>query len=62
MRPDETRHIEPDDHEIDLKDEGQVRYWAEKLDATADELNQAVEAVGPNRTAVAIWLGSADAV
>lgn len=62
MRPDEPRHIEPDDHEIDLGNAEHVRYWTEKLDATPQELNEAVEAVGPNKTAVAIWLGSADAV
>jgi hypothetical protein len=47
---------------IDPRDEGQVRYWAQRFDATPEELENAVRAVGPNCTAVAIWLGSARAI
>jgi hypothetical protein len=47
---------------IDLKNEGQVRYWAERLSATPEEVRKAVKAVGDNCTAVAIWLGSAQAL
>jgi hypothetical protein len=48
--------------EINPRDRGQLHYWAGRLKATPDELVEAVRAVGPNPTAVAIWLGSADAV
>jgi hypothetical protein len=49
-----------DEHEpIDLMNDGQVRYWCERLSASPDEIRKAVTAVGPNCTAVAIWLGSA---
>jgi hypothetical protein len=47
---------------IDLRNEGQVRYWAERLSATPEEVRKAVQAVGGNCTAVAIWLGSAQAL
>lgn len=47
---------------IDLHDERQVAYWSERLEATREELRQAVREVGPNRTAVAIWLGRGDAI
>jgi hypothetical protein len=61
MRPEAPRTFEPPPL-IDLKDDGQLAYWSQRLDATIDELRQAVGEVGPNRTAVAIWLGRADAV
>lgn len=61
MRPDEPRTFEAPPL-IDVMDEGQLAYWSERLDATADELREAVREVGPNRTAVAIWLGRADAI
>lgn len=61
MRPEEARAFEPPPL-IDLKDHTQVAYWSERLDATFEELRQAVREVGPNRTAVAIWLGRADAL
>jgi hypothetical protein len=48
--------------EIDYLDQEQLRYWAERLEATPAEVVEAVRTVGPNCTAVAIWLGSADAV
>ncbi|MDD3838072.1 MAG: DUF3606 domain-containing protein [Phenylobacterium sp.] len=61
MRPDEPRAFEPPPL-IDPKDHAQLTYWSERLDATVDELKQAIRQVGPNRTAVAIWLGRGDAV
>jgi hypothetical protein len=48
--------------EIDHRDPAQLQYWAERLEATPDEVIEAVRTVGPNCTAVAIWLGSADAI
>ncbi|MET0295363.1 MAG: DUF3606 domain-containing protein, partial [Phenylobacterium sp.] len=32
-------------------------YWSERLEASFEELRDAIREVGPNRTAVAIWLG-----
>lgn len=61
MRLREPRNCEPPPL-IDLRDARQVAYWSERLDATCDELREAVREVGPNRTAVAIWLGCADAL
>ena len=55
MRPDEPRHIEPDDHEIDLGKADHVRDWTEKLDATHDELAEAVEAVVQHRHVVLLF-------
>lgn len=61
MRPDEDRSFEPP-IVIDLEDTRQVSYWADRLQATPDEISEAVQNVGPNRTAVAIWLGRGDAL
>lgn len=61
MRPEEPRAVEPAPL-IDLMDETQVAYWSERLDASIEELRQAIRQVGPNRTAVAIWLGRVDAI
>jgi hypothetical protein len=61
MRPGQDRSFEPP-LVIDLTDPNQVDYWADRLQATPDEITEAVESVGPNRTAVAIWLGRGDAV
>lgn len=61
MRPDEPNTFDP--HEpIDLADEAKVKQLAEALDATAEELTQAVEKVGPKPVALAIYLGRPDAV
>ena len=43
---------------IDAENASQVRYWADRLKTTPEDICEAVEAVGPNCTAVAIWLGS----
>ena len=45
-----------------MEHDGQVRYWADRLKVTPEDVREAVEAVGPNCTAVAIWLGSPHAV
>jgi hypothetical protein len=64
--PDEIKSFDPDKadghEEIDPRDRDQLHYWAARLKATPDELIEAVRTVGPNSTAVAIWLGSAGAV
>jgi hypothetical protein len=67
MRPTEGRtfingQVFDEHRPIDLDDDAQVRYWAERLQATPQEIHDAVRAVGPNTTAVAIWLGRAGAV
>ncbi|WP_334162363.1 DUF3606 domain-containing protein [Phenylobacterium sp.] len=56
MRPHEPRSFEgPGD--INLDDPDEVNYWAERLEATPEELAEAVQKVGPNRTAVGLYLG-----
>lgn len=56
MRPQEHRSFDgPGD--INLEDPDEVSYWAERLEATPEELAEAVEKVGPNRTAVGLYLG-----
>ena len=47
---------------IDLTDRPQVDYWSDRLDVSPEEIDEAVKAVGPHRTAVAIWLGRPDAL
>ncbi|HEY9217509.1 MAG TPA: DUF3606 domain-containing protein [Phenylobacterium sp.] len=61
MRPEERPSFDPPPL-IDLKDQRQVAYWTARLDATGEELQEAIREVGPNRKAVAIWLGRADAI
>ena len=36
-----------DDARIDVRDEGKLRYWSEKLGASPDELRRMVDQVGP---------------
>jgi hypothetical protein len=56
MRPQEPRSFEgPGD--IDLGNPDEVRYWADRLEATPEEIAEAVEKVGANRTAVGLYLG-----
>jgi hypothetical protein len=61
MRPDEPSTFDP--HEpIDLSSAVKVAEMSEKLDATPQELAEAIEKVGPQPVAVAIFLGRPDAV
>ena len=61
MRPDEPTKFDP--HEpIDLGDAAKVKQVAEALDATHEELVEAVEKVGPQPVAVAIFLGRPGAI
>jgi hypothetical protein len=58
---DQPRSFDP--HEpIDLGDEARVHDLAERLDATPAELTEAVEKVGAQPVAVAIYLGCPDAI
>lgn len=61
MRPDEPKTF--DTHEpIDLSNEAKVVEMTEKLDCSHEELVQAIEKVGPQPVAVAIFLGKSDAL
>jgi Protein of unknown function (DUF3606) len=61
MRPDEPNTF--DTHEpIDLSNEAKVSEMTEKLDCSQEELTAAVEKVGPQPVAVAIFLGKPDAL
>lgn len=61
MRPDEPKTIDP--HEpIDLSNEAKVAEVTEKLECSEEELAAAVEKVGANPVAVAIYLERPSAV
>jgi len=62
MRPDEPKVFDP--HEpIDLADEVKVKQVTKALNATPEELAEAVEKVGPKPPiAVAIYLGRGEAI
>lgn len=49
--------VEPD--RIDLQDEQALAQWAKKLDATPEQLREAVEAVGPRVADVEMHLKGA---
>ena len=55
MLPAEEQKFDPH-APIDPADEEQLKVMAAALDATPDEVKEAVEKVGPNPTAVSIWL------
>jgi hypothetical protein len=60
----EGRSFDPDDQAavdklIDVDDEAQVARVAAALAIGPDELREACAHVGPNRTAIEIWLGIA---
>lgn len=60
MRPDEPKTFDP--HEpIDLSNELKVREMTEKLDCTTEDLTAAVEQVGTQPVAVALFLGRPEA-
>lgn len=49
--------VEPD--RIDLQDEQALAHWAKKLDATPEQLREAVDAVGPRVADVEMHLKGA---
>jgi hypothetical protein len=49
--------VEPD--RIDLDDEQAARHWADKLDASVEQLREAVQAVGDKATDVEMHLKGA---
>lgn len=61
MRPDEPKSFDP--HEpIDLANPAKVREMTHKLDCSEEDLATAVNQVGPQPVAVAIFLGRSDAL
>lgn len=59
MRPDEPKTFDP--HEpIDLSNEAKVAEMLAKLECTPEDLQAAVDTVGPQPVAVAIFLGRPD--
>lgn len=47
MTDERRRTGEGDDVRIDVDQERELRYWAEKFGVTQDEIRQAVKAAGP---------------
>lgn len=47
-----------DDSQINVNEAYEVSYWSKKFGVTADELREAVKAVGTSVTAVDDYLGS----
>jgi hypothetical protein len=61
MRPEKQKAFDP--HKlIDVDDEKQLRQVGAMLDASPEEISEAVEKVGPQPVAVAIFLGRGDVV
>lgn len=59
MRPDEPKTFDP--HEpIDLSNEAKVREMTHKLECSPEELVEAVEKVGSQPVAVALFLGRSE--
>jgi hypothetical protein len=42
----------PDNQRINLNQEHEVRYWTQKFKVSREDLRKAVDAVGPNASAV----------
>ncbi|WP_372018121.1 DUF3606 domain-containing protein [Pseudoxanthomonas sp. 10H] len=56
---DDKRHTGmPDRDRINLEEDYEVRYWTQALGVTAEQLREAVQAVGPSAEAVRRRLGS----
>ena len=57
MSDDKTHTRTPDRDRINLSEDYEVRYWTEKFGVTAEQLREAVEAVGSSADAVRKRLG-----
>jgi len=57
MADDKTKKGRPDRDRINVEEEYEVRYWAEKFVVARDELRGAVRKVGPMAKDVAKHLG-----
>jgi hypothetical protein len=47
MLPESKSGRQQDRHRINMDEDYEVRYWAEKFGASAEELRKAVQAAGP---------------
>lgn len=57
MSDDKSQTGSPDRDRINLEEDYEVQYWTDALGVTADELRNAVAAVGSTATAVRRHLG-----
>jgi hypothetical protein len=51
---------QPDRSRINMNEDYEVRYWSKHLDVTREELQRAVDKVGPTAAAVRKELGKAN--
>ena len=59
MRPDEPRTF-AEAKEVGLDDPDEARFWSDHLEASPEEIAEAIKKVGCNRTAVELFLGVPD--
>jgi hypothetical protein len=59
MADDKTKRGPQDRNRIDINEDYEVKYWAEKFDVTPERLRAAVKKVGPAADAVGRELKSA---
>jgi hypothetical protein len=57
MRPEEDRTVQIPSL-VDVNDEEQLRAIADHLEASPEDVSEAVAAVGPNLHAVELWLSA----
>ncbi|WP_081770134.1 DUF3606 domain-containing protein [Luteimonas huabeiensis] len=57
MADDKRKTGAPDRDRINLNEDYEVRYWTQALGVTAEQLREAVKAVGPTADAVRRHLG-----
>jgi len=55
---DKSKKGRQDDSQINVNEDYEVQYWSKKFRVTADELREAVKAVGSKVVAVEDYLGS----
>ncbi len=55
-----TKSAQPDRSKIDMRNRGQVKIWAKKLDISAARLQKVVETVGNSAVEVKKELGRSD--
>jgi Protein of unknown function (DUF3606) len=59
MADDRSKRGQPDRSRINMSEDYEVRYWAKHLGISRDELQRAVDKVGPSASAVRKQLGGA---
>lgn len=57
MSDDKTKSGSPDRDRINVNEDYELQYWTKALGVSADQLRDAVKAVGPTATAVRQHLG-----